>query len=118
MGDDCSTCGRDEKDVLKFSRKTYRTLIGRHRHMLQDNVKRKVNLELSQCSPWSGSRGVAPLILTLSTRLRFATSRTLRFTPVKELQYILNGRLGGPQNRSRRFGGDNSKICFKINGVV
>jgi hypothetical protein len=86
--------------------------------MLQDNVKWKIKLELSQCSPWSGSRGVAPPILTLSTRSRLATSRTLRFTPVTEPQYMLNGRLGGPQNRSGRFGGDNIKICFKTNGAV
>ena len=38
MGDECSTCGRDEKDLL--------SLVGRPngssqelRHMLQDNVK-------------------------------------------------------------------------------
>jgi len=47
-----------------------------------------------------------------------ATAHTLRFTPVKEPQYMLNGGLGGPQKRFGRFGGDNSKICFKINGVV
>ena len=119
--------------------------------MLQDNAKWKVNLELSQCSPWSGSRAAAPLILTLSTRSRLATAHTLRFTPVNEPRHMLNGRLGGPQymlnwrlggpqymlkgrlggpqnmlngrlggpqNRSGRFGGDNSKTCFKTNGLV
>ena len=48
-----------------------------------------------------GSRGTAPLILSLGTRCEWTTSRPDRFTPGKEIRYQLHRRLCGPQGQSR-----------------
>jgi hypothetical protein len=50
---------------------------------------------------YSGSRGIAVLLLHLGTR--WSTSRPGCFIPGKETRYQLNGRLGGPQSLSGHF---------------
>ena len=59
------------------------------------------------------SRDIAPLILNQSTRCEL-TSRSGRFNLVKEPLYPLNGRLGGFQSRSDRFG--ENKMFFPALG--
>ena len=48
-------------------------------------------------------------ILKRQTEVISQLHAPVAFTPEKELRYILNRRLGGPQSRSVRFGG---KKCF------
>ena len=59
------------------------------------------------------SRGVAPVILDLDTRLRWIASFTLRPPYYQENNnwYPMNMRLGGPQGPSRKFGIERNS-CF------
>ena len=51
-----------------------------------------------------GIKYTAPLILSLGARWRrLLTSRSDRFSPVKELQYAQNMKSPGPQSRSERL---------------
>ena len=59
------------------------------------------------------SRGVAPLILTLVLDGGdWSSSRLGRFIPGKELGYLLNMKMGGPQSRSGSFRKENHLLLL------
>jgi len=49
---------------------------------------------------YRGRRGIAPLILNLSSRWRSVLSHPGSFTPGEKHMFPLNRRLGGPQSQS------------------
>ena len=65
--------------------------------------KRKIIL-LHTINAYRSTRGMAPLILNLSTRCRWVVICPGHFTPKKEPIYPINRRLGGPNSWSEHFG--------------
>jgi hypothetical protein len=53
---------------------------------------------------YTGSRGIAPVILKLGTRYEWFSYRPGQFAPGNEPQYPMNKRTGGHHSRSGRFG--------------
>jgi hypothetical protein len=64
--------------------------------------------------PWGHLRGYTFTILDLGSRWRWLVSFTPRSlsSPGKSLQYFLGRRLGGPQNRSGRYGVEKNSLPF------
>ena len=86
------------------------------------NKVKKVKLPIHAMKAYVGTRCIAPLILNLGNRWRSAVSLAplADFPPGKELQYLPNRRLGGPQTGLEGFGEDKTSwkcvipvVCVK-----
>ena len=87
-----------------------------HSHTHQPNLtfQKVVHIHATKAYKGGGGRGIAPLILNLSTRWGWVVNLMPQkvYHREKKTRYVRNRRMSGPQSRSRRFGTEKNLLLI------